>query len=264
MRDQSNHFLNFPNLDGHWENLGYWGSESDTYKVAAQRLASRVGEEACLKEGDRVLDLGSGYGDQISLWFDRFRIAELVALNPDQNQQRIAQTKVSPCLRGSVTLDIKNHNEFDGGPWDKVVAVDAAYFFSSFHEFLNRVFYSLNRGGCFAWTDVLLQRPIDRAFSRLKLRGVSNLTGIESAHWQTPDQCRERLQAIGFQRIVITDIGEAVIDGFCAFVKKHRRLYGRQFSSSHWRKSAATAAVLKHLYKHDIVSYFIISAWKKP
>ena len=67
-----------------WINLGYWTAPSDTLASAARALAVRLGEAAGLSAGDRVLDVGCGYGDSSLLW----------AASPPTDDSRSPSTRV--------------------------------------------------------------------------------------------------------------------------------------------------------------------------
>jgi SAM-dependent methyltransferase len=131
----------------HW---GYWddpaladGSPKD-YGVAAERLCEAVLASADIQDGQRVLDVGCGFGGTLSLVDERHRGLELCGVNIDARQLERASDRLSSSERNHIRLiqaDAARLPLADAS-FDVVLAVecvfhfDRARFFAEAHRVL--------------------------------------------------------------------------------------------------------------------------------
>ena len=80
----------------HW---GYWGDpdaadgSAEDYAVAAEKLCRRICDAAQIQDGQRILDVGCGFGGTIASLNERFSNLDMVGVNIDPRQlQRAAET----------------------------------------------------------------------------------------------------------------------------------------------------------------------------
>ncbi|MEM9006568.1 MAG: methyltransferase, partial [Cyanobacteria bacterium P01_F01_bin.86] len=91
----------------HW---GYWpqpnqadGSVKD-FALAAERLCRRVCKAANIQEGDRVLDVGCGFGGTIASLNEHFQQLHLTGLNIDPRQIERANQQVLPLANNVIVF----------------------------------------------------------------------------------------------------------------------------------------------------------------
>lgn len=75
-----------------WLNLGYW-KESNTYSEACASLAKLLGESADLGPGDRILNVGFGFGEQDIVWIELFNVRHITGINITPLHIEIASRK---------------------------------------------------------------------------------------------------------------------------------------------------------------------------
>jgi ubiquinone/menaquinone biosynthesis C-methylase UbiE len=125
----------------HW---GYWedparadGSLAD-YAAAAETLSRRVCDAAEVREGQRVLDVGCGFGATLADLNARLNGVDLVGVNIDDRQLQRAREQVRPRPGNRisfVTADACRLPFADGG-FDVVLAVESVFHFPGRDRFL--------------------------------------------------------------------------------------------------------------------------------
>jgi ubiquinone/menaquinone biosynthesis C-methylase UbiE len=123
-------------LNVHW---GYWDDPSRAkgtfadFQVAGKRMTRRVYEQAGLKNGMRVLDVGCGFGGTIYEINENLSGMDLVGINIDPRQLERARTLVKP-KNGNRVSFVEGDAcalPFDAGSFDAVLAVECIFHFPS-------------------------------------------------------------------------------------------------------------------------------------
>lgn len=149
----------------HW---GYWpdpeaavGSMED-FANAAERMCLRVCEHADIADGLRILDVGCGLGGTMASLNERFDGLQLTGLNIDRRQLAYARNKVQPRRANEVGFVEGDAcaMPFDDDSFDRVLAVECAFHFSSRQRFFAEVARVLRPGGTLALCDFM---PIEAA-----------------------------------------------------------------------------------------------------
>ncbi|WPB88866.1 SAM-dependent methyltransferase [Streptomyces malaysiensis] len=73
--------------------MGYWPRESMTIDEASQALADLVADAGEFGPGDRILDVGFGYGDQDFRWLETCKPEKIVGVNVTPGQVRAARER---------------------------------------------------------------------------------------------------------------------------------------------------------------------------
>ena len=193
-----------------WANLGLWSGAHD-YPGAARGLALRLGASAGLAPGQRVLDLGVGCGDQLSVWAD-FGVAHVDACEPDDAARERAFAHVSrEGLGDRVALHAVGAEavgRLAPARYDRVLALDCAYQFPAVA--LERAVARLRPGGRLALTDLLL----GSAAPRRVVSAVAPAFGISRAHLCPAGVYRSRLAGLGLVDVHIQRLTDDVLGGF--------------------------------------------------
>ncbi|MCQ6245747.1 class I SAM-dependent methyltransferase [Streptomyces malaysiensis] len=106
-----------------------------TIDEASQALADLVADAGEFGPGDRILDVGFGYGDQDFRWLETCKPEKIVGVNVTQG--------------GATALP------FPDETFDKVVALESAFHFSTRDQFFAQAFRVLRPGGLLVTADVI-------------------------------------------------------------------------------------------------------------
>ncbi|XXX82542.1 methyltransferase domain-containing protein [Sorangium sp. So ce134] len=142
----------------HW---GYWpdprvadGSVTD-FVTAAERLCVRVCDAGGARDGQRILDVGCGFGGTLMSLNERLSSVELVGLNIDPRQLERARREVQ--ARPGNRVDLQEGDAcrmpFPDAWFDVVLAVECAFHFESRARFLAEARRVLRPGGRLALCD---------------------------------------------------------------------------------------------------------------
>jgi cyclopropane-fatty-acyl-phospholipid synthase len=106
---------------------GYFRHRGETLAEAEANMLELTAERACLRDGDRILELGCGWGS-LSLWMARrFPNSRLTVVSNSRSQKRFIDARAAgEGLKNLqvITADV-NHLSFpDGIQFDRVVSVE--------------------------------------------------------------------------------------------------------------------------------------------
>ncbi len=247
-----------------WGNLGYWKNAAD-YSGACRALALLLGEQACLDHKSVVFDAGFGCGDQLLLWLDHFRVAQIHGANLSCSQTAYAKNLLASNGRPEASGAILQGDINDPDIWSRaldsdqpshVLALDCAYHFTSRADFLELAHQHLGPAGELALTDFLLaDRHDTNSFAHRLLRWMLKRARISEANIVARDVYLRQLKETGFGQIGITDISEHVMPAFSAGA-------GKKPGCAGWIKYTVTSRCLKWAYHRSILRYCVVSATK--
>lgn len=222
-----------PTERGLYLNLGYWDGAADLDQ-ACEALVERLAEAAGMGEGDRVLDVGYGFGDQDMHWARRYRPERIIGLNVTASQVAIARDRVAAAgLADRVDLRLGSATAMpiESGSVDRVVALECAFHFDTREAFIREAWRVLRPGGSLAVADIIPMPMAGGRIARLQQRLswwlVASKFAIPPANVYTGPHYHALLALHGFERIHIESIRDRVYAPLHAYLAEHPEVVNR-------------------------------------
>jgi cytochrome P450/ubiquinone/menaquinone biosynthesis C-methylase UbiE len=236
-------------------NYGYWGPGCENLDDACDLMSDQLAEAAGMREGDRVLDVGFGYGDQDMYWMETRNPASIAGLNITPVHVEVATERARE--RGMADrLDLRvgsaTDMPFEANSFDRVVALESAFHFDTRRDFFREAFRVLQPGGVLATADVILRggRREER------VRELSAWDGhVPPDNWCDRETYAERLREAGFVDVQIRDISDYVYEPLTEF---HRKLL-RESSEPYMSEES-----LNEGRKYTAHQEYVIASARKP
>lgn len=154
---------------GYWKNPATAVCDTTDYARAAEQLTLQLCELCDVSSGQRILDVGCGFGGTLASLNERLSALSLTGLNIDGRQLARARDQSLP--RGDNTIDFCRADAcslpFSSASFDRILAVECIFHFPSRERFMHEACRVLKPGGMLALSDfipsVLLQ-PAVQAF----------------------------------------------------------------------------------------------------
>ena len=173
---------------GYWQDPNLADSSVEDFAQAAERLTQQVCDTATINPGDRILDVGCGFGGAIASLNERCSPLTLVGLNLDNRQLTRAREQIKP--------NSGNHIEFVEGDacqlpfpdhsFDVVLAIECIFHFPSRQRFFQETRRVLRPGGKLTLSDFVLApgvSPWIKLFSNLTSDRISQTYGPINANF---------------------------------------------------------------------------------
>eukprot|EP00746_Dinoflagellata_sp_MGD_P081516 gnl/MRDRNA2_/MRDRNA2_32418_c0_seq1.p1 gnl/MRDRNA2_/MRDRNA2_32418_c0~~gnl/MRDRNA2_/MRDRNA2_32418_c0_seq1.p1 ORF type:complete len:841 (-),score=99.24 gnl/MRDRNA2_/MRDRNA2_32418_c0_seq1:112-2397(-) len=183
---------NTDNSESHWMNMGYW-KDTCCYDTACQQLAKLLGDAAGLQQGDRLLCVACGNGDELRFFHTAYKLEHATGLdahteNPMQHSLEEAGLRL---VRGHANQMTQGKELFCHGEFNRIVCVDSVYHLEK-KCFFKDCAQLLPKGGNLAVSDVVVD-----PMAPFWVKVVLHLMGIPVSNQWTKNEYARHLEDAG-------------------------------------------------------------------
>jgi cyclopropane-fatty-acyl-phospholipid synthase len=127
---------------------GFWPEGVSTLDRAEEAMLELTAERARLADGQKILDLGCGWGS-LTLWAaERYPRSRITSVSNSRTQIQFIRTEVERRGLRNVVALVADMNDFDaGGRFDRVVSVEMFEHMRNYQKLLGRIASWLDPGG---------------------------------------------------------------------------------------------------------------------
>lgn len=186
---------------------GLWRDPEESAEAAVDNLTTLVAEAADLSPGDRVCDVGCGYGATARVLADRWGVG-VTGLTVSRVQHRRAREAAAGDSRLRFLLRSWLDSGLPDGHFDVVIAVESVSHVSDKPGFFEEAWRTLKPGGRLvvaAWLSAEDPGPLARRFLLEPICLEGRLPGLA-----TRGEYEAWIRAAGFDHVGFADLSEGV------------------------------------------------------
>lgn len=162
--------------DGDMLNFGYWKDADSTPLQAQEELCSMFGKLARLEPGQKVIDIGGGYGTPASMWNIAYDPIDITCV--DINMRHLRGRAKDQRQKINLVNSTATALPFSADSTDRVLAFESAQHFRPLDKFISESYRVLKSGGMLALAiPVLKVRHI-----RMAKLGILSMTWSSEHH----------------------------------------------------------------------------------
>jgi len=230
---------------------GLWRTGRETPLEAVEQLTEFVAEQAGVRPGDRVCDIGSGYGASARYIARKFDAA-VTALTIVPAQQAFAEATNPTGNNPRYLLRDWLENNLPGESFDAAYAIESTEHMDDKQRAFSEAFRVLRPGGRFAicaWIAAEDAKPWEKRNLLEPICREGRLPGMG-----TETEYRDMLTAAGFEVEAVTEISREVRDTWAICV---RRAIGRFFTDPAGRAYLLSAASRNRIFAVTLVRLWV-------
>ncbi|MCX6866380.1 MAG: cyclopropane-fatty-acyl-phospholipid synthase [Verrucomicrobia bacterium] len=129
---------------------GFWPDKTTTFDESEAAMLKLTCERAELQDGQRILELGCGWGS-LSLWMaGHYPNAQITSVSNSRTQKQFIDVEAAQRGLNNLTIITANMIHFEGvgaGVFDRCVSVEMFEHMKNYHELLRRISTWLKPGG---------------------------------------------------------------------------------------------------------------------
>lgn len=155
-------FIQKVSKNNYYMNYGLWDKKHNTLLKANKNLCNFIYSKAKLKNGKKVLDVGSGYGRQDFHWSKKTKnklkiwavdISDTQIENANKLKKKLNNTNIE-FIKGDAhkLLELKN---IGNQKFDRIISLESAFHYKDRDVFFNNVAKLLDKDGIFIISDIV-------------------------------------------------------------------------------------------------------------
>jgi cyclopropane-fatty-acyl-phospholipid synthase len=126
----------------------YWSDGTTTLAAAEEAMLALTCERAELADGQRVLELGCGWGSLTLYMAERFPHSRIVAVSNSRSQRAFIERRAEAAGLDNLQIMTADVNGFDiGGPFDRIVSVEMLEHMRNYARLFERIARWLDANG---------------------------------------------------------------------------------------------------------------------
>jgi cyclopropane fatty-acyl-phospholipid synthase-like methyltransferase len=200
--------------DRPFANYGCWTREGMTIDEACEAMTDLVTGAAGMKPGDRVLEVGCGYGASAVHYARDVRPALVIGIDiTDVRLESARQYVKDNDLADIVEIRFGDATQLDFPPasFDRVIGIECVMHFDTRRKFLEEAFRVLAPGGGLGLADLIIRKGMDpeKVMAGVKMGEYGQHVVPANIHDQ--DVYADHLRACGFESVRIESITHLTI-----------------------------------------------------
>ena len=208
---------NFADWHNGYLNFGLWENGIADYIKAAENLVHRMGSILGLNETSKLLDVAPGMGTQDIYLLNNFAPQSIDGLDVtwkhiEHGRRRSREAGAEDRVRFHHGTAIEL--PFPDGSFTHVLSIEGPEHFDTREKFLHEARRVLQPGGVIAMADFIVKNPPRNPIEKLVAEAARKLWQVPRANVYSGEVYHQKMQAAGFEKIEIEEIGASVIPGY--------------------------------------------------